>query len=135
MTLVKICLLCILNPIQDGFFRSCSRMGGVGGAKRPPSLKSVTHIPQWWNLAQLYLTQKRSKKYINYVTHPLISADISNFSPQISKFCYIKKYIYRLHFDTKFLILLTFLEYLKIVLIQNVIILMMSGKSGYPRPS
>ena len=29
------------NPIQDGHFRGCSRMGG---AKRPPSLKSVTHI-------------------------------------------------------------------------------------------
>ena len=38
-----------LNPIQDGLFRGCSRMG-------PPSLKSVTHILQWWNLAQLYLT-------------------------------------------------------------------------------
>ena len=29
------------NPIQDGHFQGCSRMGG---AKRPPSLKSVTHI-------------------------------------------------------------------------------------------
>ena len=32
-----------LTPIQDGLFRSCSRMGG---AKRPPSLKSVRHILQ-----------------------------------------------------------------------------------------
>ena len=39
------------NPIQDGLFWSCSRMGGT---------KSVTHILQWWNLAQLYLTQRRS---------------------------------------------------------------------------
>ena len=32
-----------LNPIQDGLFRGCSRMGGV---KRPPSLKSDTRILQ-----------------------------------------------------------------------------------------
>ena len=65
---------------------------------------------------------------MNHVTHPLASADISIFSPEISKFCYIKKYRYRLHFDTQFLILLSFLESLKIVLINMVRILMMSGK-------
>ena len=65
---------------------------------------------------------------MNHVTYPLISADISNFSPEISKFCYIKKYMYRLHFDTKFPIVLTFLESLKIVLIKKVIIWMMSAK-------
>ena len=85
------------NPIQDGLFRGCSRMGELFG---PSSLKSVTHILQWWNLAQLYLTWGRPKKYINHVTHPLISAGISIFSPEISKFCYIKKYRYRLDFDT-----------------------------------
>ena len=88
----------LFNPIQDGLFRGCSRMGG--SQKGPTSLKSVTHIPQWWNLAQLYLTQRRSKNYMNHVTHHLSSADISIFSPEISKFCYIKKYIYRLYFDT-----------------------------------
>ena len=40
------------NPIQDGPFWGCSRMGET---KRSPSLKSVTHILQWWSLAQLYL--------------------------------------------------------------------------------
>ena len=78
------------------------------------------------------LPKIRSQKYMNHVTHLLISADISNFSPEISKFCYIKKYMYRLHFDTKFLILLTFLESLKIVLIKKVIILMMSAKMATP---
>ena len=34
---------------------------------------------------------------------PLISADISDFLPEISKFCYIKKCRYRLHFCTEFL--------------------------------
>ena len=40
--------------------------------------------------------------------------------------------MYRLHFDAKFLILLTFLESLKIVLIKKGIILIMSGKMATP---
>ena len=66
------------------------------------------------------------------MTHPLSSADISIFSPEISKFCYIKKCSYRLHFNAEFLILLTFLESLKIYLINMVIILMMSAKMATP---
>ena len=72
---------------------------------------------------------------MNHVTHPLSSTDISNFSTQISKFCYIKKYMYRLHFDKKFLILLTFLESIKIALIKKVTILVMPEKTGYLRSS
>ena len=37
------------NPIQDGSLWGCSRMGGVGGGgggKNAPFLKSVTHILQ-----------------------------------------------------------------------------------------
>ena len=68
---------------------------------------------------------------MNHVTHPLSSPD-SIFSPEISKFCYIKKYRYRLHVDTKFRIRLTFLESLKIVLISMVKILMMSAKMATP---
>ena len=40
--------------------------------------------------------------------------------------------MYRLHFDAKFLILLTFLESLKIVLIKKVTILMMPAKMATP---
>ena len=69
---------------------------------------------------------------MNHETHPLSSADISNFSPEVSKFCYIRKFMYRLHFDTKLLIPLTFLEFLKIVLIKKVTILMMSAKMATP---
>ena len=45
--LARIVLICF-NPVQDGLFRGCSRMGDGGGcvAKRPPSLKSVTPILQ-----------------------------------------------------------------------------------------
>ena len=42
------------NPIQDGHFQGCLRMGV--GKKPPLSLKFLKHILQWWNLAQLYLT-------------------------------------------------------------------------------
>ena len=42
------------------------------GDQKGPSLKSITCILQWWNLAQLYLTLRRSKKYMNYVTHPWV---------------------------------------------------------------
>ena len=71
-----------------------------GGQKGCPFLRSVTHILQWSNLAQLYLTKRRSKKYMNHVTHPLSLLASAFFLPEISKFCYIKKCIYRLHFDT-----------------------------------
>ena len=35
---------------------------------------------------------------MNHMTHPLSSADVNNFSIEISKFCYIKKRRYRQHF-------------------------------------
>ena len=73
-----------------GFFGATDGWEG-GGQKGPLSLKSVAHILQRWNLAQLYLTQRRSKKYMNHMTHPLCSADISISSLEITKFCYIKK--------------------------------------------
>ena len=47
---------------------------------------------------------------MNHVTHPLSFADTSIFLLEISKFCYIKKYRYRFHLDTQFLIPLTFLD-------------------------
>ena len=69
---------------------------------------------------------------MNHVTHPLSSADISIFLPEISKFCYIKKYRYIFHLDTYFLTLLTFIESLRIVLINMVKNLMMSAKIANP---
>ena len=35
---------------------------------------------------------------MNHKTHLFNSADISIYSPKISKFCYVEKYQYRLHF-------------------------------------
>ena len=85
------------NPIQDGSFWGCSRIGG--GGKKASSIKSVTMISYNDETWQLYFSQRRFRKYMNHVTHPLSSADINIFSPEISKSCYIKKYGYRLHFD------------------------------------
>ena len=105
-----------------GFFGAAH---GWGAAKRLPSLKSVTSM---MHLAQLYLTYGRCENYMNHKTYSLRFADISIFSPEISRFCYIKKYRYRLHFDTYFLILLTFLFFL----VNMVTILMMPAKMTNP---
>ena len=69
---------------------------------------------------------------MNQVTYRMSSADINIFSLGINKLLFIKKYRYRLQFDTQFLILLTFLEILRIVLINMVRILMMTAKMAIP---
>ena len=46
------------------------------------------------------------------------------------KFCYIKKYMCRLYFESKFLIILAFLESLRIALIKKVTVLLMSAKTA-----
>ena len=107
------------NHIQDGSFWGCSRMGV--GAKRPPLPKICHTYPTMmklfnWCTVMPYL-KKIQKLY--HVTPPMSPVDISSFSLEISKFGYIRKYMYRLYFDRKFLILLTFLESLKIVLIKK----------------
>ena len=83
----------------------------MGRQKSAPSLKSATH-------------EIRSIKQINQVIYLLSSTDISIFSLEINNFCYIRKYRHRLHF----LILLTFFESVKVILINIVAILMMEAK-------
>ena len=46
-----------LNPIQDGLFQGHSQMGEGGGAKSPPSIKSVTHILQSCKLGSYTFTK------------------------------------------------------------------------------
>ena len=46
----------------------------------------LTFILQWWNLEQSYLTYRRSKNYMNHVTHPWSSADISIFYRKSANF-------------------------------------------------
>ena len=70
-----------------------------GGGKKTPSLKSDTKSDNN-ETCYSYTLPKEYPEYMNHVTHPLSSVDISIFSPEIRKFCYIKKYRHRLHIDT-----------------------------------
>ena len=102
---------------------------GLAGTKKAPFLKYVLQILQWWDLTQLYLTQRRSKKYINHLTHLLSSPEVNIFSSKISKFCYTKKYRYRLHMNSQFLIFLTSFESSKVFLINMAGTLLISCRS------
>ena len=48
-------LLKVLTLFKMGLFGAAHSWGDV--QKGPLSLKSLIHILQWWNLAQLYLTK------------------------------------------------------------------------------
>ena len=96
-------------------------------------LPKISHTyPTMMKLGTVTPYLKKIQKLNKSRDTPLYSADISTFLPEISKFCYIKKYRYRFHLDTYFLTLLTFLEPLRIVLMNMVRILMMSTKMAHP---
>ena len=59
-----------LNPIQDGPFRGCSRMGG--GKKA--SLPKICHYPTIMKLSTVIPYLKKIKKYMRHMTHLLTSA-------------------------------------------------------------
>ena len=84
----------------------------------PTIIKCGTVVPY---LKKTQVINKSRDKLLEF-------ADISNFSSKISKFCYIRKYRYRLHFGTSFLILLNLLFVFEDFLINMVTILMMSAK-------
>ena len=107
---------------------------GWGGGKKAPLPKICHKYRTIMKFGAFVPFLKKIQKYMIHVTHSLSSAGINIFSPEIRKFRYIQKYRYRLHLVTSFLILLMFLESLKAVLTDMVIILMMSAKNGYSRP-
>ena len=75
--------MCI-NPIQHGLFRGCSRMGER--AKRL-SLPKICHkYPTVMKLGTVIPYPKRSNKYMNHVTFPLSSAEISIFHRKLANF-------------------------------------------------
>ena len=80
-----------------GFFGAAH---GRWGCKKATFPKICHTYPTMMKLSTVTPYLNKIQKYMNYVTHPLISADISIFSPEISKFWSIKKYKYRLRFDT-----------------------------------
>ena len=79
-----------INLIHEGLFWGCLRKRG--------DKKTATH-PTMMKLGTVISYLKKIQKIYKHVTHHLSSADISNFSPEISKFSNIKEYRFRLHFD------------------------------------
>ena len=108
---------------------------GEGAKRLSPLPKICQTYPTMMNFDTVIPYLKKIQKYTNHVTHPLSSADISIFSAEISKFCYIKKCRYALRFGTYFLILMTFFESSKIVLIKKVVYNFdYVSKNSYSRP-
>ena len=93
--LVKI--LIVLTLFRMGIFGAGLLMDG-GGQKVPLPKICHTH-PTMMKLGTVIPYLKKIQKIYESRDTPLSSADISIFSPEISKFCYIKKYRYRLDFD------------------------------------
>ena len=83
-----------------GIFGGVHGWGWEGGGRQKshPPLPKMCHTYLAMMKLGSYALPKEDPK--NDVTHALSSADISIFSPEISKFCYIKKYRYRLNFST-----------------------------------
>ena len=81
-----------------GFFQAivfmcvcvCVAGGGGGGKNTPQNLSHISCKNETWD--NYTLTKEDPKN-----THTLSSAEISIFSQEISTFCYIKKYRYRLY--------------------------------------
>ena len=106
-------------------------MDGVGGGGQKGPLSKIFH-------SYPTMTKLKLGTVIPYLKNPqkiYESRDTllelcwhQHFSSEISKFCYIRKYRYKLHFGTELLILLTFFESSNIFLISMVTILMMSAK-------
>ena len=65
------------------------------GGRQKASLRSVTYILQCWNLAKLYLTQRRSGNYMNHVTHLLIHLTSWHISDQA-----LRKFLYKILLDS-----------------------------------
>ena len=83
----------VLNPIQDGPFRGCSRMGGMRGLPKicyenSKTMKLATVIPYLEKMQNICESPDTS---LEFCCHQHFSQEISN---------YIKKHKYRLNFGT-----------------------------------
>ena len=108
-----------------GFFGAAQGLWGEGACKKA----HISYSDETWHIIS-YL--KKFQKLYESRDTPLEFCWYKHFLPEINKFCYIKKYRHRFHLDTYFLTLLTFLESIRIVLINMVNILLMSGKMTTP---
>ena len=127
--LIKKLLVMVLTLFRMGFFGAAHRWGL---AKKATIHKICHTYPTMMKLSTVIAYLKKFQKTYESRDTPLEFCWNQHFLLEISKLCYIKKYRYSLQFDTQFLILLTFLEFLKVVLINMVTIFMMSGKMATP---
>ena len=102
------------------------------GGKKPP-LPKMCHAYLTMMKLGSYTLPKTDPKNI-WITWdiPWVLVTSGILHQKSANFAISRKYMYRLHFDTKFLVLLTFLESLKIVLIRKVTIFMISAKMATP---
>ena len=97
MKLALLQVIFTLTLFKMGIFGAAH---GWGETKRSPSLKSVTHTAMMKLGTVIPYLNKIQKIYESCDAPPEFSADINIYSLEISKFCYIKKCRYRLHFGT-----------------------------------
>ena len=96
----------ILQPIQDGPFLGCS---WKRGNKLHPISKTCHIYPTIMRLGTVLPYLKKIQKIHKSCDIPLEFCWHLHFSPEVINFCYIKKYRWRLEFNTQFLIFFTFL--------------------------
>ena len=96
-----------LYTISDGDGRNLNH-SYLKSTKYP----SVMELGTW----HLYLNQRRSKKYINHMKHPLESAEICIFHQKLAIFV-ISGNKKKTHFSTQFLILMICLIFILLILL------------------
>ena len=91
----------ILTLFRMGFFGAAHGWrGGRGGRKRTPLPKICHTYPTMMKLGSVIPYLKKIQKLYESRDTPLEFCWHQHFLPEISKFCYIKKYRYRFQLDT-----------------------------------
>ena len=84
-------------PYYRGEFSGLLTDLGRQKSHSPPLPKTYHTYPARMKHATVIYYLNKTQKYTKHVTQPLSSVDINIFPLEISSFCYIKKYRYRLH--------------------------------------
>ena len=99
----------ILDPIQDGPFSGLLMNKGEQPPPPLPISKTCHIYPTIMRLGTVLPYLKKIQKIHKSCDIPLEFCWHLHFSPEVINFCYIKKYRWRLEFNTQFLIFFTFL--------------------------
>ena len=88
-----------LTLFRMGLLRAAHRWWKQNVSPFPCLPKICYTCPTMMKLGTFIPYLKKIRKYMNHMTHPLCSAGISSFTPEVSKFCCIKKCRNILYFD------------------------------------